>query len=145
METVYWTQDATMFRILFFWKLFSLKLCRNGSYVVGFIFKAGFWFPVLFKFCDKMNWIAFSESHATSNFDWVRDFVLNTKLLIQGILETAGNVPCFVKCHAASNSMLTSSNSMMPTSIVRLGLVTRQENEAEGFPPKNSSEVLASH
>ena len=25
---------------------------------------------------------------------------------------------------------------MMPTSIVRCGLVTRQENEATGFPPK---------
>ena len=38
-------------------------------------------------------------------------------------------ISCFVKFHAASNFM-------MPTSIVRCGLVTRQENEATRFPPK---------
>jgi len=36
---------------------------------------------------------------------------------------------CFVKFDAASDFM-------MPTSIVRCGLVTRQENEATRFPPK---------
>ena len=36
---------------------------------------------------------------------------------------------CYVKFHAASNFL-------MPTSIARCGLVTRQENEATCFPPK---------
>ena len=42
---------------------------------------------------------------------------------------TLHQILCFVKFHAASNFM-------MPTSIVRCGLVTRQENEATRFPPK---------
>ena len=41
---------------------------------------------------------------------------------------------CYVKFHAAANFM-------MPTSIVRCGLVTRQENEATRFPPKYKGTV----